>query len=134
MGKQAWAGLSALVRRPFRHPAAAADVAGTTAVSSGVGELVALEQVPSDPTRGQLLSTALAVRAALDADFRTGLQQWHESAKLVRTGDGDVHNSVSGGHQYNVVQGRDFSGLTFTSNAAPSRGSAPQENVPPTQE
>jgi hypothetical protein len=103
------------------------------AVSSGAAELVALEQTPDDPTRGQLLSTALAVRAALDADFRTGLQQWHEHAKLVRTGDGDVHNSISGGHQHTAVQGRDFSGLTFTSHAAPPRGSAPQEDVPPTQ-
>ncbi|WP_202919855.1 hypothetical protein [Streptomyces adustus] len=29
------------------------------------------------------MSTALAVRAALDADFHTGLQRWHEQAKLV---------------------------------------------------
>ncbi|MFC8449327.1 hypothetical protein [Kitasatospora sp. NPDC057223] len=90
---------------------------------------MALEQAPADPARGQLLSTVLAVRAALDADFRTGLQQWHERAKLVRTGDGDVHNSISGGHQYGtVVQGRD---LTFNSPLPPPGGQARHEDVPP---
>jgi hypothetical protein len=62
----------------------------------------------------------LAVRAAVDTEFSAGLRQWHEQAKLVRTGDGDVHNTISGGTQYGpVLQGRDFSGLSFTTSAPP---------------
>ncbi|WP_406419533.1 hypothetical protein [Streptomyces sp. NBC_00842] len=73
-----------------------------------------LEQAPTDPAHAQVLSAALAVRAALDTEFRDGLQQWHQQAKLVRTGDGEVHNTISGGTQNGpVLQGRDFSGISF---------------------
>ena len=113
VGRQAWAGLSALVRRPFRH--GHDDSPDTPAVGSGEAELARLEEAPADPARAQALSTALAARAALDADFRNDLQQWHEQAKPVRTGDGDVHNTISGGAFHGpVVQGRDFSGISFT--------------------
>ncbi|MGW2964985.1 hypothetical protein ACWDGI_41975 [Streptomyces sp. NPDC001220] len=110
-GEQAWAGLSALVRRPFRR-----DGGGQApAVSSGETELVHLASAPDDQSRAQALSTALAVRAAVDEDFRTHLTAWHEQAKLVRTGDGSVTNTVSGGTQNGpVLQGRDFSNLNFT--------------------
>ncbi|MEU0630602.1 hypothetical protein [Streptomyces sp. NPDC005989] len=112
VGRQAWAGLSALVRRPFRH----ADGAGQApVVSSGEAELVRFAEDPGDQGRAQALSTALAVRAALDEDFRARLASWQEQAGLVRTGDGAVTNTVSGGTQHGpVVQGRDFTNLTFT--------------------
>jgi hypothetical protein len=107
VGRQAWTGLSALVRRPFRR---GEDTAAAARVGSGEAELVALAQAPADPARAQALSTALAVRAVLDTEFHAGLRQWHEQAKLVRTGDGHVHNSVGGGTFYApVAQGRDFS-------------------------
>ncbi|WP_209439488.1 hypothetical protein [Kitasatospora phosalacinea] len=131
LGRQAWSGLSELVRRPFRHGPAVAEDAEAPAISSGEAELVALERAPADPAQGRSLSTVLAVRAALDPDFRAGLQQWHERAKLVRTGNGDVHNSISGGHQYGaVVMGRDISGLTLDSRVPPPDRQAPGEGAP----
>ncbi|MEV6008864.1 hypothetical protein AB0M29_18845 [Streptomyces sp. NPDC051976] len=120
LGRQAWAGLTALVRRPFRRDAGEQ----APVVSSGEAELARLEQDPADDQQAQALSAALAVRAALDSDFRTGLEAWQAQAKLVRTGDGTLHNSISGGTQHGpVLQGRDFSGLSFT--APPSGPSAP---------
>ncbi|WP_316756568.1 hypothetical protein [Streptomyces herbicida] len=118
VGRQAWAGLTELVRRPFRREGSGR----ATAVSSGEPELVRLAGDPGDQGRAQALSTALAVRAALDEDFRTGLAAWAEQAELVRTGDGAVTNTISGGTQYGpVVQGRDFSSLTFTATSPPPR-------------
>jgi hypothetical protein len=120
IGRQAWAGLTALVRRPFRRDAGEE----APAVSSGEAELARLEQDPADQQQAQALSTALAARAALDADFRTGLEAWQEQAKLMNTGDGTVHNTISGGTQHGpVLQGRDFSGLSFTT--PPPAPSAP---------
>ncbi|QFZ72918.1 hypothetical protein GFH48_06225 [Streptomyces fagopyri] len=113
VGRQAWAGLSALVRRPVRRDGGGRIPAAS---SSGEGELVRLAENPADQGRAQALSTVLAVRAALDEDFRSGLLAWQEQARLVRTGDGTVTNNVSGGAQHGpVVQGRDFTNLTFTS-------------------
>ncbi|UCA52943.1 hypothetical protein LEL86_28275 [Streptomyces sp. WA6-1-16] len=45
-------------------------------------ELVRLAEEPGDEGRAQALSTALAVRGALDEDFRTGLAAWQEQAML----------------------------------------------------
>ncbi|MFD0417980.1 hypothetical protein [Streptomyces sp. NPDC127108] len=129
VGRQAWAGLAALVRRPFQGGQNAAQ---DPAVSSGTTELEALQAAPADPARAQALSTALAVRAALDADFRTGLQQWHEQAKRVRTGDGDVSNTISDGTFHGpVLQGRDFTGISFTTPPPPP--AAPSTGTPPPQ-
>lgn len=116
VGRQAWAGLGALVRRPFRR-----DGGGQAPVAcSGAAELARLSADPDDQGRAQALSTALAVRAAVDEDFRARLAVWQEQAKLVRTGDGTVTNTVSGGTQNGpVVQGRDFSNLTFTTPPPP---------------
>ncbi|WP_331747334.1 hypothetical protein OG365_40285 (plasmid) [Streptomyces sp. NBC_00853] len=132
VGRQALAGLSALVRRPFRRGDGTAGQ--DLAVSSGVAELVRLEQDPADQVRAQALSTALAVRAVLDTGFRTGLEAWHEQAKLVRTGDGEVNNTVSGGTQHGpVLQGRDFSGLSFTTTTPPPPARPPAADAPPAQ-
>lgn len=109
MGRQAWQGLSALVHRPFRHRGPS-----RSGVSSAKAELVALEEDPGDAELAKALSTALAARAALDDDFHTGLQRWHEQARLVRTGDGAVRSTINGGTFHGpVIQGRDFTGTSF---------------------
>ncbi|WP_427917445.1 hypothetical protein [Streptomyces sp. cg40] len=115
VGRQVWAGLTTLVRRPFHR-----GDDGSGGPGPGEEELVRLQQSPGDGTRAHALSTALAVRAALDPDFAAALAVWHEQAKLVRTGDGSVNNVISGGSYYSpVLQGRDFPGTTFHSPAPP---------------
>ncbi|NYI03862.1 hypothetical protein [Allostreptomyces psammosilenae] len=131
IGRQAWAGLSALVRRPLRGGQDAEDVDDVAAVSSGEVELAELERAPADSARAQALSTALAVRAAVDADFHAGLERWRELARLVRTGDGEARNTISGGTFHGpVLQGRDFSGTSFTTPPPPPAGS----DTPSTQD
>ncbi|GAA1042162.1 hypothetical protein GCM10009566_42450 [Streptomyces murinus] len=112
LGRQAWANLSALVRRPFGRGDGTA--VAEPDISSGVAELDRLAEAPADPGRAQALSTALAVRAAVDADFRAGLEVWHQWAKRVCAEGGEVRNSISGGTQNGpVLQGRDFSEVSF---------------------
>ncbi|WP_208036179.1 hypothetical protein [Streptomyces cyanogenus] len=112
LGRQAWAGLTALVSRPS---GGGQDSSGRTpSAGSGEPELLRLQQAPADVARAQALSTALAVRAALDAEFSAALRQWRAQAEQV-----PVHqNTISGGIQYGpVVQGHTFSHLTFNSSA-----------------
>ncbi|MFJ5550517.1 hypothetical protein [Streptomyces sp. NPDC093225] len=113
-GRQAWQGLTALVRRPFSRAATQGTQSDETPqVSSGELELSVLEGDPADLMRAQTLATALAVRAALDGDFRVLLDEWWQRAQA-GSASGDVHNSITGGTQNGpVLQGRDFSGLTF---------------------
>jgi hypothetical protein len=111
-GRQAWDGLVTLVRRPFRHGGTESDAEEAPSASSGESELVALARTPEDGARAHALSTALAVRAALDADFRRGLEDWWEQAR--RTADTGVSNHVSGGTFHApVIQARDISGGSF---------------------
>ncbi|MGQ4487143.1 hypothetical protein LRE75_24040 [Streptomyces sp. 372A] len=106
-GRQAWQGLTSLVRRPFLRRSEEEP-----AVGSGEAELTALEGDPADPVRAQALATALGVRAALDGEFRALLDVWWQDAQ--RVAGGDVDNTISGGTQNGpVLQGRDFSSLTF---------------------
>ena len=131
IGRGAWAGLVRLVRSPFRRDG---DGDGDGAVGvSGEAELARLAEEPEDEARAQALSTALAVRAALDADFRAGLRAWQDDLPpLPDSGGGSVVNSVSGGVQYGpVVQGRDFSGLTFHAPAPPPPAQPPPPTRPP---
>jgi hypothetical protein len=58
LGGQVWAGVSALVRRPFRHARAAGD--GAAVVSGGGAELAALGQAPADERPAGGLTTAAA--------------------------------------------------------------------------
>ncbi|MFJ7281065.1 hypothetical protein [Kitasatospora sp. NPDC098663] len=110
-GRQAWQGLATLVRRPFRR-GGGQDQEELPGISSGEVELAALEAVPADPGRAQALATALGVRAALDPDFRVLLDEWW--ARAATESAGSVHNTISGGTQNGtIVQGRDFSNLTF---------------------
>ncbi|MFJ8360322.1 hypothetical protein [Streptomyces sp. NPDC093984] len=113
-GRQTWQGLTALVRRPFERAATQGTQDDMTPqVSSGELEVAALAGDPSDPMRAQALATALGVRAALDGEFRVLLDEWWQRAQASSSG-GEVHNSVSGGIQNGpVLQGRDFSSLTF---------------------
>lgn len=109
--RQAWQGLTALVRRPFRHAESGAP-AGGSGVSSGERELASLEDDPADPARAQALATALGVRAALDEDFRQLLEDWWRQAQADSVGE--VHNQITGGTQHGpVLQGKDFSSITF---------------------
>ncbi|WP_234380380.1 hypothetical protein [Streptomyces sp. CMB-StM0423] len=105
IGRDAWAGLVRLVRMPFRR-----DGGGDAGGGSAEAELTRLAEEPTDEARAQALSTALAVRAALDGEFRAALRTWHEELPPL-PGDGadSVSNSVSG-QVWNgpVVQGRDF--------------------------
>ncbi|KOV61896.1 hypothetical protein [Streptomyces sp. MMG1121] len=106
-GRNAWQGLAALVRRPFRR-AAGEDSGEVSGVSSGEVELAALAGQPDNAAHAQALATALGVRAALDGEFRALLEEWWTRARA-DTG-GDVHNTVSGTQNGTVFQGRDFSG------------------------
>ncbi|MQY15407.1 hypothetical protein SRB5_55890 [Streptomyces sp. RB5] len=106
LGRQAWATLSELVRRPFGGQAGAS--------ASGEAELVALAEAPAELARAEALSVALAARAAVDPEFAAALDSWR--GRIPASVEGSVTNTVSGGTQYGpVVQGRDFSGITFTS-------------------
>jgi hypothetical protein len=110
LGRQAWAALSELVRRPFGGQAGAA--------ASAEAELVALGEAPGEPARAEALSGVLTARAAVDPEFAAALDSWRRQVPALV--EGSVTNTVSGGTQYGpVIQGRDFSGITFNSPAVP---------------
>ncbi|KUN78008.1 hypothetical protein [Streptomyces griseoruber] len=98
-GRHLWATLVQLVRgRP----------------EAGEAELTSLGEAPQDARRAQALSAALSRHAEQDPVFRAQLTQWQQQARGLRTGDGETSNSISGGTQEGpVLQGRDFSGITF---------------------
>ena len=65
------------------------------------------------------LAEVLVARADADSEFQEALAAWWEQASQMRLG-GDVTNTISGGTFHGpVLQGRDFSGLTFGSPATP---------------
>jgi hypothetical protein len=112
LGAQLWAGVGALVNRPFRHR----PPAGQTAVTQQTGnaELAALIQNPSDEQRAAALAEVLMSRASADAEFRQALQSWWDQAGTLHAGDGNVTNTITGGTQQGpVLQGRDFGDITF---------------------
>ncbi|MCX4804335.1 hypothetical protein ACFWWM_17305 [Streptomyces sp. NPDC058682] len=111
-GRHAWQGLSDLVRRPFRR-GETQEVTEAPGVSSGIAELTLLEESPTDPVHAQALATALGVRAALDAEFRSLLEEWWQRAQAMGPASNEVHNHISGGNQREVFQGRDFSNITL---------------------
>ena len=122
-GTQAWAALGELVRRPFRR----ADQVPSGEPVPALRELEALEGSPRDTGRAQALAEVLQRRAVHDPDFARSLTTWLEEAKAVPTGSGDVHNTVSGGSQGNVLQVRDLHGsVTFGAPPAPDAGTAGQ--------
>jgi hypothetical protein len=67
-----------------------------------------------DARRASELCAALSRRAGRDDAFRDHLAHWQERALLLHATHGNTTNSLTGGTQNGpVVQGRDFSGLTF---------------------
>ena len=117
-GGKLWDGLTTLVRRPFR--ARTADADQTVAVSSGEAELTALERAPADQGRALAVGEALLARASTDVTFQKELENWWSQASHVRIDQGSVTNTISGGTQHGpVVQGRDFTGLTFNASPPP---------------
>jgi len=109
--------LSSLVKRPSRRRATAGSPAP---VSSGEAELAALRQDPNDQRTSVALAEVLLARASDDSEFGQALRQWWAQAEPIRASLGDVTNTVSGGTQYGpVLQGRDFTNLTFGAPAPP---------------
>ncbi|MBC2876708.1 MULTISPECIES: hypothetical protein [Streptomyces] len=124
-GRQVSQSLASLVRRPFRRGDDDPQEPGTTLrVSTAEPELTALQHSPADPARAQALVTALGVRAALDAQFRSELDEWWQRAQPVVTGGGNVYNNINNSSTFHapVVQGRDSSGITFTTPVWPAGG------------
>ncbi len=124
LGGQAWDGVAALARRPFRR----AQHGGSTAAagSDGTAELAALQSEPGDERRASALAGVLVARAAADQEFAQALGAWWEKARHVAV-SGDVTNTITGGTQHGpVIQGRDFTGLTFNA-LPPTRPGPPQE-------
>ena len=112
LGTQLWAGVVSLVRRPFGRKAAGGDVAAVEA--SGEVELSALQQAPGDRRKAEALAGVLLARSGVDEEFGRALEGWWQQAEPIRVSIGNVVNTVSGGTQQGpVLQGRDFSNITF---------------------
>jgi hypothetical protein len=127
LGAQVWAGVSALVRRPFRRPHPAAGAAAV----SGEAELAALALSPGDQGRGVALAEVLLGRAEADDDFGRALAAWWEQARHVQV-TGNTTSSITGGTFHGpVLQGRDFTGLTFgaPAPAPPSTAGADEDTA-----
>jgi hypothetical protein len=115
LGSQLWAAVSALVRRPFHRSNAFGEAAA--ALPSGAAQLAALEQSPADERRAVALAEVLVARADADSEFRDALAAWWAQASQLHI-SGDVTSTISAGTFHGpVLQGRDFSGLTFGSPA-----------------
>ena len=122
LGTQLWEGAVSLVRRPFRRKAAGGHAAAV--VPSGEAELAALQQAPSDQHKAVAVAEALLARSGADEEFRQALESWWEQARPIRANIGNVVNTISGGTQHGpVLQGRDFSSITF--GAAPAAPPVP---------
>jgi hypothetical protein len=112
LGTQLWEGAVSLVRRPIRHKAVGDGAA--VAVPSGKTELAALQQAPADQQKALALAEALLARSGADDEFRQALESWWRKAEPIRASIGNVVNTISGGTQQGpVLQGRDFSNITF---------------------
>ena len=124
-GSRLWAGVVALVRRPLHGKKAP----GGEEVVSGAAELAALQQAPAGQDQAVALARVLLARAATDGEFDRDLQRWWQQAEPMRASLGDVTNTISGGNQYGpVLQGRDFTGITFGATSPPP--AAPQPDTP----
>ncbi len=87
---------------------------------------MALQQAPGEQEAVALAEILLA-RADTDTAFGQSLEQWWEQAGPVRDKVGNVTNTISGGTQYRpVLQGRDFTNLTF--GATPAPPASPRED------
>ena len=115
LGTQLWEGVVSLIRRPFRRKAAAGgDAAAAEVVPAGEAELAALQQAPGDQSKAVALAEALLARSGADDEFQRALESWWQQAEPIRVSIGNVTNTISGGTQQGpVLQGRDFSNITF---------------------
>jgi hypothetical protein len=112
LGGELWEGVRDLARRPFRRGHRPVDT--TDLASSGAADLSCLEQTPGNEARAVALAVALLARAEEDAGFLKDLEGWSARANRELAGVGGVTNTISGGNQQGpVLQGRDFSSLTF---------------------
>jgi hypothetical protein len=120
LGTRLWDGVVALVRRPIHCDVTAGDTAAAMASgSAGEAELAALQRAPADKAHAEALARVLLARAGADAGFGRVLQTWWEEAGPIRATIGNVTSVISGGTQHGpVLQGRDFSNITF--GAAPA--------------
>ena len=81
---------------------------------------MALQGSPGDQAKAVALAEVLLARAGGDPRFEQVLREWWEQAEPIRERLGNVTNTISGGSQYGpVLQGRDFTGLTFGATPAP---------------
>lgn len=120
LGGKLWDGMIALVRRPFRKDVPTGDTAEVAIAVPGIAELAALQQAPADQQRAVALAEVLLARSAADPGFRRALETWWDQAEPVRATTGGVSNVISGGTQQGpVLQGRDFSNLTFGASPLP---------------
>jgi hypothetical protein len=124
LGTQLWDGVVSLVRRPFGREAGARGGSAAVVVPSGEAELGALQQAPGDQHKAVALAEALLARSGADAEFRRALESWWQLAEPIRASVENVTNKISGGIQQGpVLQGRDFSNVTF--GAAPATPRVP---------
>jgi hypothetical protein len=108
----------ALVRRPGQGGKGRGGA--LSAAPSGEAELTALQAAPGDQHKAVALAEVLLTRAEGDLGFGQALREWWEQAAPVREKTGDVTNTISGGtFSGPVLQGRDFTGLTFGAAPAP---------------
>lgn len=113
LGTQLWEGVVSLVRRPFRK-AAGGDAATAALVPSSEAELAAFQQALDDRSKAVALAGALLARSGADEEFRQALESWWRQAEPIRANIENVVNKISGGTQQGpVLQGRDFSNITF---------------------
>jgi hypothetical protein len=129
LGAKLWDGMVTLIRRPLRRKdIPGGDIAGTAMVPAGTAELADLQRAPGDRQKAIALAEVLLARSGADPEFRQVLEAWWNQAKPIRVRIGNVTNTISGGIQQGpVLQGRDFSNITF--GATPS-GSPPDIKEP----
>ena len=114
LGGQLWEGMVSLIGRPFRRKGAASGDAAAEVVLVGEAELAALQQDPGDQHKALALAEALLSRSSVDDEFRLALESWWQQTEPIRASIATVTNTISGGTQHGpVLQGRDFSNITF---------------------
>ena len=123
LGGQVWAGVTALVRRPFSR----AHLLGTLWLSCRAARRNWRRWSRPRLMSGGLWRLAEVLVARAEADRGSGRRWRPGGSRPARFVGGNVTNTISGGTQYGpVLQGRDFTGLTFGSPAAPDPPGGPR--------
>ncbi len=80
-----------------------------------------MEAFPGARAKAVALAEALLARSGDDPAFGQALHEWWTRAERVRLNLGNVTNTINGGNQHGpVLQGRDFTDLTFGATSAPA--------------